>query len=199
MEMARISEWIDIQAPKEELFGLITSLERRMQLSPLWGLTKVTERCGDYPQVGSGYVARVVEGVSQEYETVVTEYQPPTKFSYCIDVDMLTTVTWRLQDTANGIRLTYTEEYIPPEQDQEAFAEQVRKVIHDWLNNIKRYSELREGWLNKTVRWLLDRYFLRLRQDQRKVILMLLVLQISGTIAFIAAAVGMGVASLFFK
>ncbi len=198
METVQVNEWVDIDAPPDELFKTITSLERRMQLSPLWGTTKVTERCGDYPQVGSGFVARVVEGESTEYETTVTDYEPNTKFAYCIDVDLLTTVTWRLQEITNGVRLSYAEEFLLPEEDGEAFAERVRIVIKEWLMNIKRYSELRGTRFKRFMRWIMDRYFLRLRTDQRKVILMLLMLQLSGTIAFIMAAIGMGIASLFF-
>jgi carbon monoxide dehydrogenase subunit G len=51
----KVTEYIDIQAPRQEVFSLITHLERRLQLSPLWGVASVEAKNGNYPQVGSSY------------------------------------------------------------------------------------------------------------------------------------------------
>ena len=41
MEKAKIVEWVDIEAPRSKVFELVLDVERRMQLSPLWGVTLV--------------------------------------------------------------------------------------------------------------------------------------------------------------
>jgi uncharacterized protein YndB with AHSA1/START domain len=198
MAIVKVSEWVDIQAPREEVFALITDIKRRMQLSPLWGTAKITQQCGDYPAVGSGYMVGLAEGQHPEYETVVTEYQPPSRFAYCLDVDMLTTVAWTVTQTPRGSRLTYTEEFQAPAENSEEFKQKVRKTIRDWLLNIQRYAELRESPGKRLIRWAVDRFYLNQRPDQRSTIVTVVFLQIVGLIAFIMAALSFGIARLFF-
>lgn len=216
MEPTKVLEWVDIKAPRAEVFELITNIERRMQLSPLWGSVRVEARPEDYPQVGSAYLVRHKlaadeNGSSGEllagqaaaethpYQTVVTEYEPPRKFAYCLDVDRQTTVAWTLQEIQQGTRLSYQEEYLVDPADAEAFNESVRKIIKSWLNNIRHYSELRETRFKRFVRWVLDKYFLKLRQEQRTVVALILFMHFTGIIAFVMAAFGMGLFSLLFN
>jgi uncharacterized protein YndB with AHSA1/START domain len=230
MALIRVTEFIDIEAPQAEVFELLLNVERRMQLSPLWGMVKIVQQCGDFPAVGSGYLARLVEGDHPEYETVITEYEPPRRLAYCLDIDLQTTVAWTVQATPRGARLTYEESFQAPivhkaEADpaqadpaqadpaqtepasdeaveetptQEEFTQSVRKVIHEWLANIKRYAELRQTRTRRLIKWALDRYYLHLRPDQRQVIAIVLFMQITGMIAFTMAAIGLGLASLLF-
>lgn len=217
MQPVKVSEWIDIQAPREEVFALVTHIKRRMQLSPLWGIAQFTEPCGDYPAVGSSYMVSLVaagqsagsaeedeeegvEAASQaqvEYETVITAYEPPAHFAYCLDVDMQTSVDWTINRTPRGCRLTYTETFQPTAENDEAFNQTVRKTIQDWLRNIQRYAELRQTHLKRMFRWLLDHIYLNQRPDQRRTIVLVVFMHITGAIAFAMAALAMGIASLF--
>lgn len=200
MEKTKVVEWVDIKAPRSEVFDLILNLERRMQLSPLWGITRPKELGPDFPAVGSRYsveVKKEEEEEEYEYETVVTELIPGRKFAYCLEVEMATEVSWTLLDTQEGSRITYQETFQNGQEFSEEMDQQVRQIVRQWLQNIRRYAELREGRLNHLVKWVLDRYFLKLRQDQRKVILLLLVMQITGIISFAMAALAFGLISLF--
>jgi uncharacterized protein YndB with AHSA1/START domain len=199
MIQQKVIEFIDVQAPRQEVFSLITHLERRMQLSPLWGVASVEAKNGNYPQVGSTYRVRMTEGGQPPYETVITDYQPDRKLSYCLDVDRQTSVTWTLQDIKSGTRLTYEEEFLVEEENAQEFTQAVRSVVKGWLANIQRYAELRQSRIKRLARWLVDRFYLSLRPDQRRVIVMILFMQITAAIAFIMAALGMGLASLFLR
>lgn len=199
MERSKISEWIDIDVPRHQVFNLVTNLERRMQLSPLWGVSKITGQSEEYPKVGGGYFVSMAEGEQPEYETVVTANDPPLRFAYCLDIDMDTNVTWTIQETVRGSRLTYTEDFLSPNEDREAFEQQVRKTIAQWLQNIKRYLELRPTGYQRLIRFALDKYYLRLGPEQRRIVAMLLFMQITGTLAFIMAALGMGIVGLIIK
>jgi len=66
------------------------------------------------------------------------------------------------------------------------------------LTNIKRYSELRDGQGRKLTKWFLDRFYLKLRPDQRRVVLLMLFMQAIGLATFVIAVIGWGVASLLF-
>jgi hypothetical protein len=253
--MQRVTCLIDIKAPCQEVFSTVVDLERRMQLSPLWGLNRVLEVAPNFPEPGSSYRVRILTdkpfglahgtlnaqqnalaGLSQalflrlghtsaedadqvvansprqtvgdveqqpenitpvEQEYFIGEYQPPYKFSYYLDEDCETFVTWSFQSIPFGTRINYEEVFCDENVGDENFISTVQHVIREWLANIKRYSELRDGRVRKVIKWFLDRFYLKLRPDQRRVVLILLYLQAIGLGTFLVAAIGWGIASLF--
>ena len=198
MGSSKVIEYIDIAAPREEVFGLVVDLKRRMQLSPLWGFAAFENLSPEYPEPGSSYQVRPKDGEVAGYTTIITEYQPLAKLAYRLTAETQTNVTWSVQSVAQGTRIIYEEEFlIGEDQDQEAFKESVKKIVSQWLKNIKNYSELREGRIKRAVRWFLDRYFLKLRTDQRNVIITILFMQAVGIISFIMAAIALGIARTF--
>lgn len=194
---SRVVEYVDIRAPKDEVFNLILNLTRRMQLSPLWGLANIDFISAEYPQPGSHYDVTFVQGDGSQYTTVITENQVDRKFAYSLDVARETRVSWLVHDFAGGTRLVYQEDFLTSEGEEEEFSPAVRKVVRDWLKNIKNYLELRNSAFGRAIRWGLDSFFLKLRKDQRQVVATLLFLQITGFISFVMAALALGVAGLF--
>lgn len=197
MTTAKVVEYVDIEAPVEEVFALVINPKRRLQLSPLWGVNKITHISEDWPEIGSCYRTVMLKGDEKEYNTVVRDYQPLRKLAYGLDVDMDTQVTWTVQPITSGSRLVYEETYHNPDDGESEMVQEVRKVVKDWMRNIKRYLELRESRIQLLIRWLLDRYFLKLRKDQRNVIVTVLFMQAVGMISFIMAAIAMGIANYF--
>lgn len=188
--------WVDIEAPRDEVYSTIIDCKRRLQLSPLWGIVAVEDISAEFPQAGSSYHLKKIEGGEPPYETVVTEHQPLRQFCYQVAVDRHTSVRWAFQDIQRGTRLVYEEQFLVEEGELEELSQQVREIVRKWLDNIKRYSELREGRLKRFVRWVLDKYFLKLRQDQRNAIMAILFLQIISIITFIMSAIALGVAGV---
>lgn len=250
--MQRVTCLIDIKAPCQEVFNTVVDLERRMQLSPLWGLNHLLEVAPNFPEPGSSYRIQVLTdkpfglslgtlnakqsalaGLSQalflrlghtgvedsyqigsdqtsqeaeqqaeetipvEQQYIIEEYQPPYKFSYYLDENCETVVTWNFQSIPFGTRINYEEVFCDENVGDENFITTVQYVVREWLANIKRYSELREGLGRKAVKWFLDRFYLNLRPDQRRVVLMMLYLQAIGLGTFLVAAVGWGLVNLF--
>ncbi|GAB4548174.1 MAG: hypothetical protein Kow0063_43090 [Anaerolineae bacterium] len=72
----------------------------------------------------------------------------------------------------------------------------MRQIVRNWLNNIKLYAELRDGWGRRLARWLADRYFLRLTIPQRRVVVMILVLHAMFFITLVALGLGLAAARL---
>jgi hypothetical protein len=195
MSTSKVVEYIDIAAPREEIFDLILNLKRRMQLSPLWGFATILDMSPEFPQEGSSYRVKPNEGEHNEYVTIITEYQPLQKLAYRLTADTQTTVCWTVQQVAQGTRIIYEEEFlIGEEQDKEVFVQSVKKIVSQWLKNIKNYSELRGSRTKRAIRWFLDRYFLKLRKDQRNVIITILFMQFVAMISFVMAAIALGIA-----
>jgi len=199
MEYTKVLEWTDIRAPREEVFQIVSDVNRRLQLSPLWGQAKIEAKESRSLQEGFTYIVRHTGSDAPPFESVITAYDPPRKIGYCLDVDQQTSVAWNLQETAQGTRLTYTEEFLVDPETAEAFSEEVRKVIKGWLRNIRNYAELRESRVKRLVRWVLDKYFLKMRPEQRNVVAVILFMHVTGFIAFVMSALAMGAASLFMK
>ena len=197
MEETQVVEWIDIQAPRQEIYEIITNLQRRLQLSPLWGLAKIERVDPNYPQEGSQFQTRLGESPAASFTSVITGLAPLHKFSYRTLIDRETQVSWTLQDVVQGTRLTYVEKYCADEGDGEEFLQTMHKIIKDWLASIKRYAELRETRFQRLVRWFMDRYYLNMRPDQRRTVQVILFMHGVGMISFIMAALAYGFATLF--
>ena len=195
MTRTRVVEWVDISAPCEDVYRLVLDLQRRLQLSPLWDFTRIKSVSQDYPNEGSRFFTRLVKQPEQDtYTTTITAHNPRRKFGYELNIDRQTNVIWRFIDVADGTRLIYEEEFFKKEADGDDFAQNVRTVARQWLKNIKNYAELREGRLHRLVRWFLDRFYLKLRRDQRQAVATILFMHAIGIISFLIAALALGVA-----
>ncbi len=253
--MQKVTDLVDIEAPCEEVFCVVTDIERRMQLSPLWGLSILLETEESYPKAGSRYRVRVTDAphgiagalpqsmlntfaglaqiiswraghpashadngpvsaaqgapstdgspppkaaISKEQEYIVAEYEPPHRFSYYLNADCRTIVTWRFQSIPRGTRVHYEEVFCDDDARGENFIPTVRHVIREWLSNIKRYSELRGSRWRRLLKKLLDRFYLKLLPDQRRTVLLILFMQAIALVTFVIAAIGLGIAGLLF-
>jgi len=196
MEPTKIAEWVEIQAPRSDVFDIVMNAERRTQLSPLYGTILLEDVSPDYPNAGSSFRLKLRDQ-DYQYDSVVTAVEPLIKFTYDLNVRRETKVTWLFQDVSRGTRVIYEEEFLVEGEQDNDYVQSVREAIRQWLNNLKFYAELREGRFQKLIKWIMDRYFLKLRNDQRKVILMILALQIISLITFIMAVIVLGIAQIF--
>lgn len=131
--------------------------------------------------------------VVQEY--CVTAYEPPFLFRYSLMPEHKTIVTWRCEPIPLGARLRYEEQFCDEAVQESNFLPILRQVIRAWLENIKRYSELKGG-RGRILRWVLDHFYLNLRPDQRRVMLILGFMQAVGLISFALALLLWGVVNL---
>jgi uncharacterized protein YndB with AHSA1/START domain len=197
MRLAKIVEWIDIEAPRHEVFRIITHRERRFQLSPLWGIAQVQDMTPDFPGEGSRYHVRYeVEGHETEHDAIVTDCVPDRKFAYRLEVERCSRSTWTVQESAQGTRVTYYEEFLVEEDEAEHFVRTAHQIVRNWLTNLKRYAELRGTRPRRAAKWLVERFYLRLNREQRRTVLTILALHGVAFFSFVAAAVGFGLVSL---
>lgn len=196
MRTAKVVESVDIDAPREEVFDIVVDNARRFQLNPLWGVSVYEDVSPNFPQEGSRYHVKLVEGEQMEYDTIVTAYVPLQKFAYRLTSRRETHTTWTFQDVPRGTRLIYHEEFLVDETGDDEFVQSVRGVVQEWLKNTKRYAELRGGWWQKLVRWGVDRFVLPLKTNQRRAIIILLAWEGVGCISFLMVGLGWGLAKL---
>ncbi len=199
MSAVKVIEWVDIGAPRSEVFDIVLNIHKRMQLSPLYGTTALVDVSSDYPNEGSRYRMKVKQGEDTHYDSIVTAFTPLSKFAYNLTVNCQTKVTWLFQDVSKGTRVIYEEEFLAEEVKDEEITQTVRKVVREWLKNIKLYAELREGPVHKLLKWAVDRFYFKMRYDQRRVVLTLLFMQVVGLISFVMAAIALGIAWALFS
>ena len=204
MRTITIAESVDISAPRHEVYEVVTHLERRHQLSPLWGAVKVIDVSDDYPVAGSSYRVRLTQGEEREAQVTVTEFQPDLKFAYRSDGPGAESAVWRLQDVAGGVRLMYEEQFRVADEaagegpSADEVAAEVRRTIIQWLANFKRHSELRGTPFRRLVRRIADRWFLPLPLQQRRLIFMIIAMHAISALTFLVAAIGLGITGLIF-
>lgn len=247
--MQKVTRLRDIEAPCEAVFSTVVDIHLRMQLSPLWGLSRLLEVSDQYPLPGSRYRIQVIPGApfgtSQgmlsgpqsaltglaevlmlkfgqtmqnasaedaqppeapaeppespvEHDYIVVEYQPAQKFVYQLDDDCKTLITWTFKPIPSGTRLTYEECFCDETLCDENFIPTMHQVIKEWLTNLKRYCELEGSGRYRLVKWFLDHFFLRLRPDQRRAVILLLLMQAVGVATFLIAAILWGIPRLLF-
>lgn len=198
MRTVEVVESIDIKAPPDEVFGIIANVYPRLQLSPLWGTLTITDVTPDFPQEGSHYQVTLTDDdeVVEAYQTIVTAFVSNQKFAYRLTTRRQTHTTWTVQDLTQGTHLVCREEFLVDDAGDEDVVQSARDDMREWLKNIKRYAELRAGWGRRLLKWVLDRFILRLKVSQRRVILMLLAWEGIGCITFLILAIAWGVAKL---
>lgn len=204
MVTVKVVEYVDIRAPREEVYATVLNPERRAQLSPLWGVVQIEAVSPNYPAVGSSWRARVqppqptAHALDQKGPTVVvTTHTPGQRFGYRTAAGGKPLTLWAFLDIPAGARLIYEEEFSVEEERAQEMAGQVRQVVRNWLRNIKRYSELRRTRFERLLRWLADRYYLKLRPDQRSLIATILAMHAIGGIASVMAIIAFGFTRLF--
>lgn len=216
-----IQEQIEIHAPAEEVFAILTDPEKHLQLGPNWGHARLERVSDDYPQSGSSYQLIPVREGELPYSTFVMELDWLREIAFRIEDDSQSTATWKIEAQADAVRLNYQAEFQLDAKPEEAYTtgeesgdalqsilnrpesfehqvEVARREAVEWLTSIKRYAELRETRLRLWLRWLMDRFILRLRSDQRRIILALIAMQLITFLTFVAAVVGIGLVSLIF-
>jgi len=196
MRTIRVTEWIDIRAPRADVFDLIVNIKRRMQLSPLWGIANIKNLSHNYPQAGSRYDVEIQGEQDIQFETIITDFTPEKKLAYKSLIENNATVTWNFQDVKQGTRVIYTEEFLVEDQDDDEARQSVQKIVKEWLTNMRRYAELRDTWAKQIAKKLIDRFYIDQTPPQRKTITTILFMQSIGTITFIMAALALGFANL---
>jgi hypothetical protein len=247
--MHKITQLCDMEAPVEEIFNTVVNIDKRMQLSPLWGLSRLAEVSADYPSPGSRYRIRVLPGApfglsngtlnaSQsalrglaeflmmkfgqmnnqspsdeaqppessgkqestpvEHDYIVVEHHPVDKFTYQLDDDCKTIITWSFKSIPSGTRVIYEECFYDDTVCNENYIATVHQVVKEWLTNIRRYCELRGSRGRILIKWFLDRFYLRLRPDQRRMVLLMLVMQAVWLATFLIVVLVWGLPRLLF-
>lgn len=220
-KIIQIQENIEIQAPAGEVFAILCDPEKHLQLGPDWGKARLSQIKDDYPQPGSSYLLTPVEEDEPAYPTTVTDLDPLQRIAFRVDNETQYQASWQIEERESTLLLSYQAEFtleieeIGQEISVEESGDELEAIFNQpdsfkrkidiaerearsWLTSIKRYAELRETRLRLWLRWLMDRYILKLRTDQRRVILALLAMQLITCLTFIAAVVGIGLASLIF-
>jgi hypothetical protein len=191
--MAVITKQVFAAAPCEQIYAVLIDPLLMMQMRSDWGNLIPEQIAGGYPAAGSGFVLQPIEEGKSPIRVSVQEMLPNEKLVLSFDGGLISQLTWSLQSQDGGCRLQL-EAVI--DTDEEEIIRQEDEQARSWLENIKNYTGLgRSGWQG-VLRWILERHVLHLRADQRRIIGMLLALQLVTILTFVAAVLGLGLVSL---
>lgn len=201
----------------EALFGLLCQPRLRLQLAADWGEYELLAVDANFPAPGSAYRLRYPQPDRGLCEIAVLACEPARRLVLASRQGPQYHAEWLVEPEENGSRLSLHEVIELPDpplpeaadppaparsDDLDSFFKvapqtpvQVRqRLVADWVGSIGRYASLGNSKLGRGFKWLMDRYLLRLRADQRRVMLMLLTFEMVMFLAFVASAIGLGIA-----
>jgi uncharacterized protein YndB with AHSA1/START domain len=191
--MAVIHKQVDISATADQVFAALADPLRLMQLRSDWGELVLENVAENYPELGSTFRLRPNAGGSPYICVRVQEVLPDRKLVLGFDGGIMSRISWTLLPEQAGCGLAF-EAHL--QADSEQAVRQEQELAQSWLDNIKNFTALgRSGWQG-ALRWILERHVLKLRAEQRRVLMMLLALQLITLLTFVAALLGIGLVSL---
>ena len=108
--MATIHKSIDIDAPAEWVFAILTDIKRLPEYAR--GLTSVEDIQQTEQHLGDSFRATyAVLGLHFSMTFTATAYEPPTKLTSRFEGGMKGTWTWRLSPSGRSTHLTMAMEY----------------------------------------------------------------------------------------
>ena len=108
--MATIHQSIDIAAPAEQVFAILTDPQRLPEYAP--GVTSVEDIRSTEQHLGDSFRATyAVLGLRFPMSFTVTEHEPPTSRTTRFEGGMKGAWTWRLSPRGKSTHLTTTMEY----------------------------------------------------------------------------------------
>jgi hypothetical protein len=211
----------------EQTFALLSQPRLRLQLAPDWGEAELLGVDETFPAPGSAYRLRLKDPATPEqkpgegalWEIVVQECQAPHRLVLVSQAGPGYHAEWTVAPTDGGSMLSLHEiihlpeapeanetETPPTKPEDELFklpvlspAQTRQKLVTDWLASIARYAGLPRSRPGRLMRWLMDRYLLRMRADQRRIILALLAMQVVMFLTFVASVIGLGLAGVLLR
>lgn len=195
MSMHHISQSVLIRAPREKVFKLVADAEKRMRLHPAWEVLLYQEL-----DVSEGEKARYrvrvrkESGEITEYTFAVTE-SSKDKVAYRAEgIDL--EVELILEDAPEGVKLTQVERFSLPWEPSKRTLKSLEEELRFWLEGIKHYCELHGNPIARTSKFLIDRVLLKLPPSQRRIILLIIILNAGILFLFTLMFAGMKVASM---
>lgn len=213
----------------EELFAVLVQTRLRLQLASDWGEYDFLDIDPDFPTPGSVFRLKLKQPVEEIWEIEVQACQPPRRLVLASRRGPQYTAEWQVEPDEGGSRLSLSEQIELPEpeetveepepaeieesaaspkaDDLEAYfktapqtpSQARQKLVTDWVASIGRYAGMQNSKLGRSYRWLMDRYLLRLRADQRRIIIAIIAMQVVMCLTFIASVVGLGLAGALIR
>ncbi len=188
--MHSISQSVLIRASREMVFNLLANTEKRMRLHPAWEILSFREISNKKYRVR----VRKESGEEKEYTFEVTEFTKD-RVAYEAEGDDLK-VEILLEDAPEGVKLTQTETFSLPWEPSKRTLKSMEAELRFWLEGIKHYCELRGNPIARISKFLIDRLLLKLPPSQRRIVLLIIILNAGILFLFIVMFAGMKIASM---
>jgi uncharacterized protein YndB with AHSA1/START domain len=190
--MHRISWSVDILAPRDRVWSVLTDTEKRMRLHPGWEVLEFREE-----DAGRRFYLKVrrEDGKIEERTFEVTELTGERIAYRDLEGDLA--VELSVEDApGGGVRVTQVERFSLPWSPTERTLRSMEEELKFWLEGVKHYCELRGNPIARTSKFLIDRLLLRLPPSQRRIILLIIILNAGILILFTIMFAAMKIAKM---
>lgn len=186
--MYSISSSVIIRAPRERVYALVADMEKRLRLHPAWEILSFKE-IGD-----RRYGVRVRKESGEEKEYVFLAETSKDRVAYKAEDGELE-VTLSIEESQDGVKLTQEEKFTLPWKPSKKTLKSMSDELGFWLESLKHYCELRRNPIARTSKFIIDRLLLRLPPNQRRIVLLIIILNAGILVLFTIMFAGMKVVS----
>ncbi len=184
--MYKLSETVEIATQPEKVFSLLCDSEKRMRLNPVYeigGFIKLNDAAG----AGARFQVQFKDGKESFTRTCeVAEFSPNEKLVIKAAGGEEWLETFVLEKIPAGTRMKYTLENLSAEEPPEKEMKKIRQDVQLWLISLKQYSEM-HGVTGRIFKSFIDRIWLPMSPPQRRMALMIVVINAGMILLFLLA------------
>lgn len=182
--MREVSTSVDIRAPREKVYSFLLNYEKWMRYNPVWEKLKVRKVTkGDVKERTQYKVVLKHEGGEEEtFITTVGELEDGRRILYEHTNGRSTLFT--LEEAKTGTKLKVTES---ADDDASFDPSTFETWLEDWLGSVKHYCELKKNPVARFSRFFIDKVMLRMNPYQRRIAVLIIVIQGLMTVTIILA------------
>jgi uncharacterized protein YndB with AHSA1/START domain len=182
--MMDVSVSIDIRASRDKVYSFLLDYEKWMKFNPAWDkldVRKVTK--GKIKERTQYKVVMKPEGGEEEvYTSTIAELDQDKKIRY--EHSNGRSTLFKLEEAEVGTRLTATESFDESSSLDPALLE---KDMKDWLGSVRHYCELKKNPVARLSRFFIDKVMLRMNPYQRRIAVLIIVIQLLMIVTIVLA------------
>jgi hypothetical protein len=173
--MPFFSEEVLLPVQAETVFKILSDIEVLLRLSPVFSLKKFKPITSGEFSMGTSYevvLESYAKRISENHLIKVKEVIPSQQITWHVEGGLLREVSFKVEGTGNGLRLTQQFFY---EADNSELITTAPSELSAWLKSIGEYSKLSEkrGVRGRVPKFFMDKVWLRLTLPERKIALII--------------------------
>ncbi|MBO8128121.1 MAG: SRPBCC family protein [Peptococcaceae bacterium] len=192
MDIQEFERGADLNLPPEQVFDFLKDVKLMMDLTPFFEV-KAVEKLTEGPlSEGSRYKLDLVDDVTEQDasdEITIEEYEERHRIAWAFEKEERR-VIFEVRPRGRGSRLMVKEIYHLPGGVTSGYIDRLSRDHLLWIRSIAQYLRLYEKntFYHRMMRWVMNKIWLPMTPSQRRIALLILLIQGVVLLAFVFGA-----------